>query len=39
MQAPVSKKLEKDRWKYEVKLSNHIELTFDLKFNLKDVDM
>ena len=33
------KKLEKDRWKYEVKLSNHIELTLDLKFNLKDVDM
>ena len=33
------KKLERDRWKYEVKLSNHIELTFDLKYNLKDVDM
>lgn len=33
------KKLERDRWKYEVKLSNRIELTFDLKFNLKDVDM
>lgn len=33
------KKLEKDRWKYEVKLSNHIELIFDLTLNLKDVDM
>lgn len=32
-------KIEKDRKEYEVKLSNRIELTFDLKFNLKDIDM
>lgn len=33
------KKIEKDRREYEVKLSNHIELSFDLKFNLTDIDM
>lgn len=33
------RKIEKDRREYEVKLSNRIELTFDLKFNLIDIDM
>lgn len=33
------KKIEKDRREYEVKLSNRIELTFDLRFNLIDIDM
>ncbi len=33
------KKIEKDRREYEVKLSNRVELTFDLKFNLIDIDM
>lgn len=33
------KKIEKDRREYEVKLSNRIELSFDLKFNLIDIDM
>ncbi|MDE7074923.1 MAG: PepSY-like domain-containing protein [Odoribacter sp.] len=33
------KKIEKDRKEYEVKLSNRIELSFDLKFNLIDIDM
>lgn len=31
-------KIEKDYRKYEVKLSNRIELTFDLSFNLREVD-
>lgn len=31
-------KIEKDKKKYEVELSNHIELTFDQKFQLKDID-
>ncbi|MDR0892294.1 MAG: PepSY-like domain-containing protein [Mediterranea sp.] len=30
--------IERDRNDYEVKLSNRIELTFDLKFNLIDID-
>lgn len=33
------KKIGKDRREYEVKLSNRIELSFDLKFNLIDIDM
>jgi len=33
------KKIEKDRREYEVKLSNRVELSFDLKFNLIDVDL
>ncbi|MCM1516120.1 MAG: PepSY-like domain-containing protein [Paraprevotella sp.] len=33
------KKIEKDRRKYEVKLSNRMELSFDLKFNLIDIDL
>lgn len=33
------KKIEKDRRKYEVKLSNRVELSFDLKFNLIDIDL
>lgn len=33
------KKIEKDRREYEVKLSNRVELSFDLKFNLTDIDM
>lgn len=33
------KKIEKDRREYEVKLSNRMELSFDLKFNLTDIDM
>lgn len=33
------KKIEKDRREYEVKLSNRVELSFDLKFNLIDIDM
>lgn len=33
------KKIEKDHWEYEVKLSNHMELSFDKKFKLKDIDM
>lgn len=33
------KKLEKGNREYEVKLSNRIELSFDLKFNLTDIDM
>lgn len=31
-------KIEKDRREYEVKLSNRVELTFDLNFNLIDID-
>ena len=31
-------KIEKDRYEYEVKLSNFWELTFDLNFNLIDMD-
>lgn len=31
-------KIEKDRREYEVKLSNRMELTFDRKFNLTDID-
>ncbi|MGN1212098.1 MAG: PepSY-like domain-containing protein [Candidatus Cryptobacteroides sp.] len=31
-------KIEKDYRKYEVKLSSRIELTFDLSFNLREVD-
>lgn len=33
------KKIEKDRREYEVKLSNRIELTFDSRFNLTDIDL
>lgn len=33
------KKIEKDRKEYELKLSNRVELTFDTKFNLIDIDM
>ena len=33
------KKIGKDRREYEVKLSNRIELSFDLKFNPTDIDM
>lgn len=32
-------KIEKDYREYEVKLSNRMELSFDLKFNLTDIDM
>lgn len=31
--------IERDSKDYEVKLSNRVELTFDLKFNLIDIDM
>ncbi|MGM9693015.1 MAG: PepSY-like domain-containing protein [Alloprevotella sp.] len=31
-------KIERDRWKYEVKLDNRIELAFNLKFQLIDID-
>lgn len=31
-------KIDRDRRDYEVALSNHLELTFDLKFNLVDID-
>lgn len=31
-------KIEKDRYEYEVKLSNRWELKFDTKFNLIDID-
>lgn len=31
-------KIEKDRKQYEVKLSNGVELTFDSKYNLVDID-
>ena len=31
-------KIEKDRYEYEVKLSNFWELTFDTSFNLIDMD-
>lgn len=31
-------KIDKDRREYEVKLSNRMELTFDLRFNLIDID-
>ena len=30
--------IDRDRHDYEVKLSNRLELTFDLKFNLIDID-
>lgn len=33
------KKLEKGHKEYEVKLSNRMELSFDLKFNLTNIDM
>jgi len=33
------RKIEKNRREYEVKLSNRVELSFDLKFNLTDIDM
>lgn len=32
-------KIERDRRKYEVKLSNRMELKFDMKFRLIDIDM
>lgn len=32
-------KIEKDRKEYEVKLSNRMELSFDLKFNIIDIEM
>ena len=31
-------RIDRDRHDYEVKLSNRLELTFDLKFNLIDID-
>ncbi|MDE6858048.1 MAG: PepSY-like domain-containing protein, partial [Alistipes sp.] len=31
-------KIEKDSREYEVKLSNRMELTFDRRFNLTDID-
>lgn len=31
-------KIERDKQEYEVKLSNRVELKFDLKFNLIDID-
>ncbi len=31
-------RIERDKYEYEVKLSNGIELTFDRKFNLIDID-
>ena len=31
-------KIERDKKEYEVKLSNRVELKFDLKFNLIDID-
>lgn len=30
--------IDRDKHDYEVKLSNGLELTFDLKFNLIDID-
>lgn len=33
------RKIEKDTREYEVKLSNRVELSFDLRFNLIDIDM
>ena len=33
------KEIKKDHREYEVKLSNRIELSFDLKFNLIDIEM
>lgn len=33
------RKIEKDRREYEVKLSNRVELSFDLNFNLTDIDL
>lgn len=30
--------IEKDRYEYEVRLSNRVEIKFDLKFNVIDVD-
>lgn len=35
----IIKKIEKDRREYEVKLSNRVELSFDMEFNLTDIDM
>lgn len=32
-------KIERDSRDYEIKLSNRVELKFDLKFNLMDIDM
>ncbi|MDE5947775.1 MAG: PepSY-like domain-containing protein, partial [Prevotella sp.] len=32
-------KIERDRREYEVKLSNRMELKFDMKFRLIDIDM
>lgn len=32
-------KIDKDRREYEVKLSNRVELSFDMKFNLTDIDL
>ena len=31
-------KIDRDRRDYEITLSNHLELTFDMKFNLVDLD-
>ena len=31
-------KIERDKKEYEVQLSNRVELKFDLKFNLIDID-
>lgn len=33
------RKIEKERREYEVRLSNRVELTFDLKFRLVDIDL
>lgn len=33
------RKIEKDHREYEVKLSNRVELSFDLNFNLTDIDL
>lgn len=35
----IIKKIEKDRREYEVKLSNRVELSFDMEYNLTDIDM
>ena len=32
------KEIEKDRRGYEIKLSNNLELSFDKKFNLVDIE-
>lgn len=33
------RKIEKERREYEVRLSNRVELTFDLKLRLVDIDL